>query len=392
MDAMQYAAVNGIPIPTVPDIDVTPSKPSGFIFPADELAAATAHFQGLQERAPWAWKSYEEVAESEKREVRQYLRNNRRQKKLADWWGTTIFTSHEEARKYCVPLSPSVHTSSGESEASVSEIRSKKVERVRGNEQRIGAQCWARYRNDHTRACGGSAVPVPRQPFRFMDLPTEIRLQVFKILLTHDKEIVQMPVNNPTKDYQWLPVDTRVFTVNSRVKEEAEQVFYRNNTFRVDAHDLLPLFILRLAGPAAANAKALFRRIHVRILYRVTIPSSAGKPEALRARDDLQQRLKLTSRALMQCTRLTLIEMTPMYRAGRLVRRGLSRDFDKFIGCFAEIRGVENVVFTDAQKIREDNHDDNQRRLRTCAWGSKEQTERLKAMMQTSKPFASGEG
>lgn len=162
MNTRQYAAIYGMPIPIGPEDDVTlPHKPSHLVFPAHELAAATAHFRGLQERAPWAWESYEEAAESEKREVRQFLRNNRRQKKLADWWGATTFTSHEMARKYCVPLSPSVHTSSGESEASSSENHSEEKERVRSNEQRIGAQCWARFRNDHTRACGGSMVPVP---------------------------------------------------------------------------------------------------------------------------------------------------------------------------------------------------------------------------------------
>lgn len=383
MDTRQYAAMYGIPIPIVPENDVTPtSKPSRLVFPADELAAATAHFQGLQEKAPWAWKSYEEAAEPEKREVRRFVRNNRRQKKLADWWGATIFTSHEEARKYCVPLSPSVHTSSGESEASSSESHTEKKKRVWSNEQRIGAQCWARFRNDHVRACGGSMVPVPQQPFRFMDLPAEIRLQVFKELLTQDKEIVQMPVNKPTKDYHRLPVDTRVFAVNSRVKEEAEQVFYRTNTFCVNANDLLPLFILRLAGPEAASAKAAFRSIHVRAVYEGIPWGRPGSAEASRARDDLQQRLNMISRALKQCTYLTWIRMTPMYRGGRFNGRGPSRDFNMFIGCFAEIRGVETVVFTDPQLNRKKKLN-NHCHPRLIAWGSKQENERLKAIMQT---------
>ena len=47
---------------------------------------------------------------------------------------------------------------------------------------RRGIQLWNRYRRDHPRACGGKALPMPEQPFRFMDLPTEIRRQIFASL------------------------------------------------------------------------------------------------------------------------------------------------------------------------------------------------------------------
>jgi len=64
------------PIPIEPENDDTPApKSSRSVHPAQELAAATAHFQGLQQRAPWAWKSYEEAEELEKRGVRQFVRN-----------------------------------------------------------------------------------------------------------------------------------------------------------------------------------------------------------------------------------------------------------------------------------------------------------------------------
>lgn len=216
-------------------------------------------------------------------------------------------------------------------------------------------------------------------------------MQVFKVLLTQDKEVVQMPVNKPTRDYHRLPVDTRVFAVDSRVKEEAEQVFYRTNTFCVDANDLLPLFILRLAGPEAASTKAAFRSIHVRIVYAGTFRGRPSSAEAPKARDDLQQRLDILSRALKQCTYLTLIRITPMYQGGRLTDRGLLRDFDKFVGCFAEIRGVGTVVFTDDRLIFKE-RPKHHRHPRIIAWGSKQQTERLKAIMQRPKPLASCEG
>jgi len=65
-------------------------------------------------------------------------------------------------------------------------------------------------------------MSFPEQPFRFMALPAGIILQVFRLVLYQEKEVAQMRVDKPTKNYARLPVDTRVFAVNTSVKEEAE--------------------------------------------------------------------------------------------------------------------------------------------------------------------------
>lgn len=60
-------------------------KRSKAVFMKKEMEAATAHFQGLQEEEPLAWKSHDKADRWEKAQVRQIVRDKRREKKLADW-------------------------------------------------------------------------------------------------------------------------------------------------------------------------------------------------------------------------------------------------------------------------------------------------------------------
>ena len=53
-------------------------------------------------------------------------------------------------------------------------------------EQRLNrraAQLWNRYRRDHPQACGGAVVPVPEQSFPFLDLLSELRTTIYRLLL-----------------------------------------------------------------------------------------------------------------------------------------------------------------------------------------------------------------
>lgn len=72
--------------------------------------------------------------------------------------------------------------------------------------------------------------PKPRQPFAFFALPSELRIRILELLLTHPKTIDLDPANGRTL----LPA-LRLFFVSRRMHAEASHVFYATNTFRVFA-------------------------------------------------------------------------------------------------------------------------------------------------------------
>ncbi|KAK3215758.1 hypothetical protein GRF29_8g996382 [Pseudopithomyces chartarum] len=72
--------------------------------------------------------------------------------------------------------------------------------------------------------------PRPFQPFRFFDLPSELRTSILELLLVKEKAVDLDPANTRTI----LP-SLRLFFVSRRMHAEASHVFYSQNTFRVFA-------------------------------------------------------------------------------------------------------------------------------------------------------------
>ena len=264
-----------------------------------------------------------------------------------------------------IPLSPSVHASDGESESEETGDASRN-ERITENKRRRTEQRWARYRLDHSKACGGSLNSVPAKPFNFLGLPVEIRDRIYEMVLK--REVAVKPDLNDPKG----PIDVRIFAVSRQVYTEATEVFYRVNTFAVRIKDWnLPTFVLESAGKRVHHSVKLIRKMHIWIFFRWVIEDRR-----------ILNIFKALAAMLSRCENLTDLKITS---ATALPRHNPNQvqNFGSWLECFAVVRGVKNVRFTDQVDLDELFKMDNF--MQYVAVGTEEQELRMKRIMESSK-------
>ena len=136
-------------------------------------------------------------------------------------------------------------------------------------EVRCAVQRWNRYRRDHPRACGGKLTPVPEEPFDLLGLPPEVRRLVFRFLfrdqLTQsDGILVHMSDDNSAgvdrDDFSKEPFDVRVFVVSKSIKQEAMEVFFVDNIFRIHVYGVYDAPRCRSAGCKNTRPLSVFLR------------------------------------------------------------------------------------------------------------------------------------
>ncbi|KAL8719380.1 MAG: hypothetical protein Q9225_003610 [Loekoesia sp. 1 TL-2023] len=239
-----------------------------------------------------------------------------------------------------IPLSPLVELL--ESDFAGDLYRDWYIDRIRRSEgyqerlRRRGAQLWNRYRRDHPQACGGAIVSVPDQPFRFLDLPQELRDMVYRLLLYRSRSLVQMEQNGSAIVFNVQTdegsIDVRLFAVCKQVYEEATNVFFGQNIIKIDlGQNLAPPMFRK--GPQATAIHKL-RRIEIHLpLYSV--------PEAAR----LIWLLQLVCQALSIRSHLTEVTIIPFCPTS-WYKPAMHQAMDNVLETLTALRGVGRVFFS----------------------------------------------
>lgn len=245
-----------------------------------------------------------------------------------------------------IPLSPSVHpsvpASPEDSEIDNSSSIDFDYEDDKENRETIrrdfaGIQCWARYRKDYIKP--SQAVVVEGHFLNFFKLPVEIRHKIFCLLLRTGKALEQMPEDQSYENYDKTPFDTRLFAVNRQFLAEGPPAFYGQNTFLINVYEnqALPLWI-RNASPH--HSMDGVRRVHIWIFF-VTKESSADMGPRLRSIFTVLASLKLAF------LRITPVCQNSWYNVE------LDKVFDEMLAPAEMIQGVNEVIFTNRDSMRE---------------------------------------
>lgn len=213
---------------------------------------------------------------------------------------------------------------------------------LRPGPRRLALQRWERYRSDQP--SGDCETPVPAAPFRIMDLPFELRREIFSLVLSRSYPVRQFPPDRSADAVQG-PVDVRIFAVSRLVFAEAVKVFYEVNTFTINTtlgryYREVPLFIRQSTGSQAPRASDLIKRVYVSF-------SMGHFPHM--ERDRFLFIWKIFCEFLRMCKSLRKVEVTVQWAHGNSDMTNLA--IDRMIDISAElsmnIRSTNEAVFSD---------------------------------------------
>lgn len=217
--------------------------------------------------------------------------------------------------------------------------------------RRVDLQNWNRYRFDHPRACGGALKPVPATPFRFMDLPFELRREIFLHILLWPNPVCQLRPDG-SADSRGGPIDVRVFAVSRAVFAEAGRVFYEENTFALNPTDpryrkYLPLFVSHSRRYQAPRPTDSIKRMQVDIEVRQAGPILSVKTYPS------QELWEQVCGFLKDCKNLRKIQVTVWCKEYVYEVSGASIDqkIDKMIEMLKNIRSADKAEFSDATRV-----------------------------------------
>ncbi|KAL8730162.1 MAG: hypothetical protein Q9166_004245 [cf. Caloplaca sp. 2 TL-2023] len=221
-------------------------------------------------------------------------------------------------------------------------------------QQRRCEQQWARYRRDHIRY--NQTVKAPDQGIgpgyfhRFMDLPVEIRDQIYNHLFhisDWSEELRHWQLEYESADIDVVlrcthlqPLDTRILAANRQLYVEALDVLYSSRIFTIDIAraSTLPLFVKKATGTSAPRPTSKIRRWHIKLTFT-----------DITHKDAIRSQLKAVRNVMKDCIRLDEVRFTwvgvPYYWSEL---EGLRKEINSMLGMFKDVRGVGRVIYTES--------------------------------------------
>ena len=260
----------------------------------------------------------------------------KRQRYIAEAKANEIHNTAENAElnKHC-PLSPSVEDVSSFWPPTVAMLGPDYTPEYLVKSRRIALQRWQRYRSDYPAACGANKTIVPEKPFRIMDLPFELRREIFSLVLRQSYPVLHFPSDGSADAFHG-PIDVRLFAVSGQVFAEAVKVFYEENTFSISTapssyRKAMPLFMRQSTGSEAPRPTNSIRRVHVMFgfIHGATTDT-----------DEFRFLWKKFCEFLKTCKNLRTVELSIRWSALRHFNVTVELQLDKLVEMLTSTRDV----------------------------------------------------
>lgn len=206
----------------------------------------------------------------------------------------------------------------------------------------VALQRWKRYRSDYPGVDGRDKRNVPETPFRIMDLPFELRREIFSLVLTQLYPVLQFPSDGSASALHG-PVDVRLFAVSRQVFAEAVKTFYEVNTLSISTLPsnylkAMPLFMRQSTGSEAPRPTNSIRRVQVS--FRLVTGTSTDT-------DMFRFLWKRFCEFLKTCRNLRTVEILARWLPVEDFDEAINLQMDKLVEIFMNSRGIGGATISD---------------------------------------------
>ena len=206
-------------------------------------------------------------------------------------------------------------------------------------------QRWKSYRSDYP--SGSHKTHVPEKPCRIMDLPFELRREIYSLVLSRPYPLLQFP-SDGSADALHGTVDVRLFAVSKQIFAEAVRTFYEVNTLSISTIPssylkALPLFVRRSTGDEAPRPTNCIRRVHVSFHFATGASTDT---------DVFRFLWKRFCEFLKTCRKLRTVEVSARWLPLREFDGAINLQIDRLVEILKSTIGTVGATSLDVMKYK----------------------------------------